>query len=148
MNPWIILGALVAAIALIGTGYGSGRSHERLAWEARIGEERAAAVEIARTQEHQLQEAANNALRKQNAALGRINAGLRDDLNGLRNRPERRDPVPGGARVACAGGTGAELSREDAGFLAGEAAHADELRAGLEACYAVIDAMNKKGPAP
>jgi len=49
-------------------------------------------------------------------------------------------------RAACAGAggaTGAELSGADAGFLVREAARGDELRAGLDACYAVIDGVRQ-----
>jgi uncharacterized protein HemX len=41
----------------------------------------------------------------------------------------------------CKGTTGAELSREDAEFLAGEAARADKLRSALNACYQQYEAM-------
>ena len=66
-----------------------------------------------------------------------INRRHRNQLNGLRNRPSRSDlsttacPLPesSGSR-----GTGLELSREDAEFLAGEAAHAETLRQALKTC--------------
>lgn len=60
----------------------------------------------------------------------------------LRNRPERPaagGDVPAGPAdpVAC---TGAQLYREDAGFLVGEAARADQLRIDLDRCQAAYDA--------
>ena len=54
----------------------------------------------------------------------------------LRQRSSR---VPDAAN--CKGTTGAELSREDAEFLAGEAARADRLRSALNACYQQYEAM-------
>lgn len=73
------------------------------------------------------------------AALRRRVAALADSL---RNRPDR--PAGGGDvppspadPVAC---TGAQLYRSDAGFLVGESARADQLRADLAACRAAYDA--------
>lgn len=148
MNPYSILGVVLAVLAGYVSGNLHGRSAERTAWEARFEHERADAAQAARAEEQRRQEAVNAVLSKQNKTLAGVNAGLRRDLDGLRNRPERPAPVPGHPRADCEGATGAELSRTDAGFLAGEAARADELRAGLDACYTVIDAMHRKGPAP
>ena len=61
-------------------------------------------------------------------------------LDELRNRPERRSAAAGNS-TNCQGTSGAELSRPDAGFLAGEAARGDTLRAGLQACYAQYDSL-------
>ena len=63
------------------------------------------------------------------------------DLAGLRNRPERRIYVPGPAASACEGGTGAGLSRPDAGVLEGESTRANVIRAALAKCYDWIDAV-------
>ncbi len=57
-------------------------------------------------------------------------------IDELRNRPERAvNPT------TCTGATGAELSRTDAGFLAGEAARAERQRNALEACYTQYDSL-------
>jgi len=62
----------------------------------------------------------------------------------MRQRADRR-PAPGGGvpktATACAGSTGAELSRPDATFLVGLAQRADEQRAALGACYGAYDAL-------
>jgi hypothetical protein len=72
-------------------------------------------------------------------------AGQRDDaVKRLQSRPDRKPAGAGGMPApapTCAGSTGAELSRQDGGFLIGEAARADELRAALKACYGTYDAM-------
>lgn len=74
----------------------------------------------------------------------RIAARYAAQLDGLRQRADRRPaPVSGmpEAAPACEGATGAELSRGDAGFLAGYAARADRHRAALAACYSAYDAL-------
>lgn len=104
----------------------------------------AAAATEARRIERNEQEVVNHALRTQNESLAGIAARLRTDLERLRQRPERpaiAAGVPAAVDPACAGATGAELSRPDAEFLVREAARADEIRAGLVACYAVIDGI-------
>lgn len=139
MNPYLILAAAAAFVINGFYWHAHGRAAERAEWTARIATERADAANAARNQERAIQENANAAIRTQSESIARINAGLRTELDGLRKRPERPTGMPDTGRVACAGGTGAELSRPDAEFLAGEAARADELRAGLAACYQVID---------
>src|SRR6185503_8568699 len=67
-------------------------------------------------------------------------------LDSLRKRADRRPAHTGGVPEAtdtCQGATGAELSRSDAGFLAGLAARADQHRAALDACYRAYDAVSQ-----
>lgn len=73
---------------------------------------------------------------RRNAELDTISRRLAAAQRELRNRPERR---PEAATEACQGGTGAGLSRPDSGFLEGEAARANRLRAALRQCYEWID---------
>ena len=77
--------------------------------------------------------------REKNAEIAKLNL-IADNLrNSLRNRPSRETIVyrdNPGAPQTC---TGAELSREDGEFLAGEAARGNVLRAALKACYQVED---------
>lgn len=140
MNPYMILAFV---LALVGDGFywnHHGAAARDTYWTAQVQTERADAAQAARKDEHDQQEKVNAALRKQNKSLGSINAGLVADLDGLRNRPERPADMPDTGRATCAGGSGAELSRTDAGFLEREAARGDKLRAALSACYEVIDA--------
>jgi len=72
--------------------------------------------------------------------IDRISADRDALLVQLRSRPSR-STAPATAEVATngpaiGGSTGAELFREDAQFLVGEAARADEVRVSLKACYA------------
>ena len=142
LNPWVLLGALATAIALLFGGYAWGSSAKNTYWLSRINADKAAAVQQALSIERLNQEKANAAIRQQAADQAAINTRLRADLAGLRNRPERTSNLPTVCGHSCSGATGAELSRSDAGFLVWEAARADEVRAGLIACYAVIDGVS------
>lgn len=78
----------------------------------------------------------------QNQARAAATAALNSER--MRQRSERRTASGGGvpeAPAACAGTTGAELSRPDAAFLVGFAQRADEQRAALAACYSAYDAL-------
>lgn len=143
LNPWMILGAVVTAIGLVFGGYVWGDSARNTAWIAKSEKDRRAAIEQALTIERKQQENVNEALRKQAADQASINNRLRSDLVSLRNRPERASGMSATARSACAGATGAELSRSDSEVLVGEAARADTIRAGLAACYQVIDSSQR-----
>jgi hypothetical protein len=140
INPWVLLGALASAIALVFGGYSWGSAAKNNYWLTRINADKAAAIQQALTTERANQEKANAAIRKQAAEQAAINDRLRTDLISLRNRPERSAGLSTAAGYSCKSATGAELSRPDAEFLSWEAARADEIRAGLIACYQVIDA--------
>lgn len=127
MNPYVLLAACAAALALAGGGYLKGRHDEHASHleqllhdtnEARRIEQRAAAN----------RQEADDA---KDAELRRVRDRLGAALDELRHRPER---LPEPARATCAGATGAELSGPDAAFLEREAARADDLRAELGAC--------------
>lgn len=139
--PWKILAVVLLVAGAFAAGDLHGHRTERTTWQAKIEQARADASEEARRIEHQRQEAANAATQKQIDELGRINAGLVADIDGLRNRPPRIVRVPGDPGAACEGATGAELSGPDARFLAGLAARADECRATLNAYYEWADGL-------
>ena len=129
MTHYLIAGALAAGLAVGGyTGWTFNQARHD------------AAMVRAQQQAKQTEDQHNAQLAKQNQAHANavrdVNLKLSAALERLRKRPERR-PEP--ARAACEGGTGAELSGPDAGFLEREAARADELRAALGACYQWID---------
>ena len=135
---------LAVAIAFVLNGFywnahGSNAADTR--WTARIEKERAESFNKARANEKEMQNAFNTAQKKQAARLVDTRRNLDLALDSLRDRPERPGGMPETARSGCAGGTGAELSRADAEFLSREAARADELRAGLDACYSAVDAV-------
>lgn len=143
MNPYVALAVVVAFVANGFYWNYHGHAAADVEWEAKVAKARAESAKLARESEHAMQQGVNNALRKQNESLGTIADGLRRDLAGLRNRAKRPAGLPKNARATCAGATGAELSGEDAEFLAWESSRADEIRAGLEACYGAIDAVGQ-----
>jgi len=144
LNPWVLLGTLASAIALIFGGYAWGSSAKNNYWLSRINADKAAAVQQALTTERDRQEKANAAIRQQAADQAAINNRLRADLAGLRNRPERATNVSAGSRPACTGANGAELARIDAEFLVQFAAIAADQDAALSACYQVMDSLQPR----
>lgn len=146
---------LVAAVAG-GSGYlkgaAAGRAEIRQEWDqekARAAEEYAKAQAAAREKEQQLQAQADQLREETNAKLKEANTRAAALADSLRKRPERTAAPSGAAETAVAGQgaagcTGAILPREDATFLAGEAARADQLRAALAQCYAQYEAVRKQ----
>jgi len=98
------------------------------------------ADQIAQTQKIQEeQQATADRIRIQkDAQIRDINSKLVDAVSELRKRPGRTESASSGS---C--GTGSTLFAEDAIFLRREAARADEVRAGLEACYKQYDSISK-----
>jgi len=119
-------------IALAGVGYGK---YEHTVFEEYKAEE----VANARLKEHQLQDATDQIRKDKDAQINAINNQLANALIELRNRPSRASKVS----VNGQSGTGATLFAEDAEFLIREATRADQIRTGLEACYAQYDAVAK-----
>jgi len=127
LNPyrWLIAGAV--ALVLLGAAYVKGRGDANDAWAVKM----AKAAEEARATEQRMQGEADALRDKNSAEKAALTAQLADALVSLRNRPKR---MPEAARAACKGGTGAELSAEDAGFLTWEAYRADRILSDLKAC--------------
>lgn len=115
--------------------------------ELRVREVQRAKDEVAaREEERRLVLRAGQIEQDKTNEIATIRAAHARQLGSLQNRPDRKPASPGavpGTAPACAGSTGAELSRPDAGFLAGEAARADELRAALSACYSAYDSVGR-----
>ncbi|HEX7852337.1 MAG TPA: hypothetical protein VF503_01415 [Sphingobium sp.] len=84
-----------------------------------------------------------------NDAIAGISADRDALLEQLRARPPRTSASASASEgptdgAALAGVTGAQLFREDAEFLAGEAADADITRVALKACYAQYDLVRQQ----
>ena len=141
MNPMLILAVVIAFVVNGFYWNAHGHNAENVAWTARIEKERADASEKARSTEKMWQGVVNGTVEEMQKRQTNIRRNLDIALDSLRDRPERAASVSDAPRVACAGGTGAELSRPDGEFLEREAARADEIRAGLVACYEVIDGV-------
>jgi hypothetical protein len=136
LNPttWLV------GLAVLAGAYGTGRFQQWRADDEAATAVRLANVQKAREREAQWQidlETINDAHLD---TLAGVAAALGDAERKLRQRPER---MPADSAPACAGGTGAELSRPDAEFLSREAARADRLRAELSACTAWVEAVRR-----
>lgn len=141
--PWLILAVVLAFAGGAAVGEWDGAQRRDREWTAKAAKEIAAAERAARTQETMWQEVVNGTAKNYETKLARIRGDLELALDSLRKRPERTAGLSASAgadRPCC---TGAELCREDAAFLSREAARADEQRAGLDACYVVIDGVRK-----
>jgi hypothetical protein len=83
-----------------------------------------------RDKEHQYQSDADKIRIEKDAQIKAINSQLVDSISELRKRSSRSSEATNGK-----GCNGSALYAEDAEFLIREAARADEIRIGLEACY-------------
>lgn len=150
MAAGCVLVAAVAGGAGYWRGHSAGEAKVQAAWDrerAQLAEEHAKAMAAAREKEQALQANADQLRREKDDEIRTINARAASLADSLRKRPARTEtsavssatgsgcPVP-----VC---TGASLSREDAEFLAREAARADELRTSLNQCLKQYEAMRK-----
>ena len=96
------------------------------------------ADQIAKTAkiEKEHQEATDQIRKEKDAQIASINNQLVDAVSQLRQRPSRAQSAANGQ--SC---NGSSLPAEDAEFLVREAARADQIRAGLQACYQQYDAI-------
>ena len=149
MNPWVILGFIVALGVASATGYYKGHEHGsakvQQAWDKEKAEQYAAYAkgqEEARKKEQELQAAADKLRKEKDVEIKNINARATALANSLRDRQTRPTETSAvssvaGTRPAC---SGRELYKEDGEFLTRIAAEADELRAALKQCYAQYNA--------
>jgi hypothetical protein len=152
VNPWVILGVVLAIGAAAGGGYykgnSAGKAEVQQLWDKEKAEqyaEYAKGQEAARQKEQELQAQADRLRRDKDAEIRNINARATALANSLRDRNSRAPETNSSANATGTGQagprcTGAELSREDAEFLAGEAARADSLRTALNQCLAQYEA--------
>lgn len=85
---------------------------------------------VIRDKEHQYQFDADNIRKEKDAQIKAINGQLVDAISELRKRTSRTEKASNGSNC-----NGSSLYAEDAEFLIREAARADEIRVGLQACY-------------
>lgn len=154
MNPWLILGVVLAVGAAAGGGYykgnSAGKSEVQQQWDKEKAEqyaEYAKGQEEARKREQELQANADKLRREKDAQIKEVNARATALANSLRNRqtrPAETSTVPSAAGVGQSACTGKELYREDGEFLVRIAREADELRAALDQCYKQYNAARQK----
>ena len=153
MNPWVILGFVLAIGAAAGGGYYQGNTAGRAviqqAWDKEKAEQYAAYAkgqEEARQREQEMQQAADKLRREKDAQIRDINARATALTNSLRDRQERpsKDGSMSGTARSCSGASGAELAKGDGEFLAGYSADAARLQAALDQCVKQYNAVRQK----
>jgi hypothetical protein len=157
MNPWLIVGFVLAIAGSFVGGYYKGNSAGMAKVQQQWDNEKAVqyeayaqAQEAAREKEQSLQAQADRLREEKDNEIRNLNARATALTNSLRDRPSRTttvaSTVPSSTGLSCPTltCTGAELSREDGEFLAGEAARADEARTLLKQCYDQYNAVRQK----
>lgn len=141
---WRVWAAVALAVALAAShwkAYHWGANTVQAEWDAA----QASADRAARAKEQSLQSQADQLRKAQDDKLAQISRDLdsaRATIRLLHKTPRPADytpPAPGAA-AAC---SGASLFAEDAEFLIGESARADELRAAIERCEAQYNAARE-----
>ena len=115
----------VVAITLFCGGFVNGCSYQQ-----------SKAEKVVREKEHEYQAAADTIRKEKDAQIKVINTQLVDAVSELRKRPSRTSETSTGSNC-----NGTSLYAEDAEFLVREAARADEIRVGLQACYKQYEAI-------
>jgi hypothetical protein len=115
----------MVSVALFCGGFVSGCQHQQAAQE-----------KVIRDKEHQYQADADKIRTDKDAQIKVINTQLVDAISGLRSRSSSATKTINGQD--CNGST---LSAPDAEFLIREAARADQIRIGLQACYQQYDSI-------
>jgi hypothetical protein len=115
----------MVAISLFCGGFVNGCSYQQSKAEKTI-----------RDKEHQYQSDADKIRIEKDAQIKAINSQLVDSISELRKRTSRTAEASNGK-----GCNGTSLFAEDSEFLVREAARADEIRVGLEACYKQYEAI-------
>lgn len=152
LNRYVVFG--IGVLVLLTAAYFKGVSNGKASVQTKWDSEKAAQIialdaakDKIRQTERQLQLNADKARKEKDDAVNRVKRNYDSVIAGLRQRPSRdgiKLPSSTGFAESATGCTGAELSREDAEFLVGEAARADRLRVELEACYTTYDDVKTK----
>ncbi len=147
----LVLVAAAAAVAGYGKGHAAGSAAVRQAWDKEKAEqlaEHATRQQAARQAEQELQSSADRLRQEKDREIRHLTARAASLAHSLRERPERAVAgavsAAAGTGPAGAGCSGAELSRQDAEFLAGEAARADELRLALGQCLGQYESLSRR----
>ena len=155
MNPYFLVGAIIAVAVAGGAGYVKGTAHGKAvvqaAWDAeRIQQQEAHAKALQESiQKQQVLQADADQLRQEKDRETRDLLARNTALNNsLRDRPQRpatvAGAVPSTASAGSSGCTPRELYREDSEVVVGLAREADEIRLALKQCYAQYEAVRLK----
>jgi len=132
ITTWIKLGAALATCALF---WYMGYSFEA----SRFDRYKANQVLQVQKIEREQQATADQIRKKKDVQIEAINNQLANAISELRKRPSRPSEAVIGSTIQ--GCNGSQLYAEDSIFLVREAARADKIRAGLEACYKQYDSI-------
>jgi hypothetical protein len=147
MNPWFLIGVFFAISTAGGVGYykghQDGKAYVQQQWDKERAEQQAAYAKAqaeAREKEQLLQQQADTLRKEKDVEIQNLTAHAASLSNSLRDRQSRATKASAMSSTANAGCptvicSGAELPREDAEFLAREAARADQARILLKQCY-------------
>ena len=153
MNPWLILGAVLAIGAAATGGYyvgkDDGKAEIQQAWDkekaAQYAQYAKAMEESIEKQQH-LQMGADRLRQEKDREIRDVtarNTALANSLRERQTRPAQTSSVSSTASVGSSACTGKELYREDGEFLVRLAREADELRVALKQCYAQYEAARQ-----
>ena len=153
MNPYFLLGSLVAVIAAAGAGYFQGSEHGQAKIQNLWDKEKAAQYaeyakgqEAARQKEQELQANADRLRQEKDREIRDLNARATALSNSLQHRPTRTSEagsVSGSTSTGQSGCTPRQLYRESAEDFVKVAIEADTLRLALKQCYAQYDSVRK-----
>jgi hypothetical protein len=156
MNPWLIVGVVLAVATAGGAGMYQGRelgmAKVQQEWDKERSVQEAAYAQAqseARAKEQKLQANADVIRQEKDREIRNLNARATALTNSLRDRSERPTteasalPITASNGSTPAGCTGKELYRPDGEFLAREAARGDELRILLKQCRDQYEALTK-----
>lgn len=111
--------------------------------KASYAEEVGRVLAEARSRDKSLLEASESMRRTRDAQIKDLNRRLQS-VNAELQLRKKRDSRESTDTAACSGATGAELSREDAEFLAREATRADSVVENLNYCIAQYNSIRKQ----
>jgi hypothetical protein len=153
MNPWLILGAVLAIGAAATGGYYVGKDDGKAEIQQAWDKEKAAqyaqyakAMEESVEKQQQLQMGADRLRQEKDREIRDVtarNTALANSLRDRQTRPTQTSSVSSTASVGSSACTGKELYREDGEFLVRLAREADELRVALKQCYAQYEAARQ-----
>lgn len=151
MNPFFLLGAVLAVGIAGGVGYWkgdeAGQAYVQQQWDkekARLADEYAKNLQEQREKEREAQAVADKTREQKDREIREANARNTALLNSLRDRPER--PKDGGVPESagtCSAASGAQLAKGDGEFLARYSADADRLQRELNHCITQYNQIKK-----
>lgn len=154
LKPKLLMAGLI--LALLGLMYGThkvivykavskAKAETQASMSAEYTKKLLAASELAREREQVMVLSAEKIRKAKDAEIASLNSRVGSLVSELRQRPQRPASSPQGAPTTGSGkgATGAELYREDALVLIGEAQRADRLRAALDQCYKQYDSVRE-----